>query len=139
MQKSTLVDEMSKLPKKTHLPVFWYEITVDVDRFSAYKWRASIGMIRFFYLYGHIGWMILGSFILLTMAIRGFNRAALKRTHRLRRQACEDERQLIESTHVDLDNNRLRQNQEVNGYMAPVIDEADESDEDSIVYNDEVE
>ena len=102
MKRSNLVPEMNKLPKSTHLPVFWYEITVDVDRFSAYKWRATIGMIRFFYLYGHIGWMIVGSFILMTMGIRGFNRAALSRTQRLAEEMREEEserQRLIESTH----------------------------------------
>lgn len=120
MRKSNLVAQMNNLPKQTFLPMFWYEIVVEVPTASALQWQFSMGLIRFFYLYGYIGWLIAGSFILLTMVIRGINRFALIRT--TSRQAHQDsqdeERLLIESSHVDLDGNRLRRGSEINGFLA---------------------
>lgn len=118
MKKSNLVPEMYKLPDETFLPVLWYEITVEADKYSAFKWKMTIGLIRFFYLYGYIGWLIFGTFILLTMAIRSVNRYALYKQDQILQQNLEDERLLIESSHVDLDNNRLRQICEINGFVS---------------------
>ena len=115
---------MNKLPKETYLPMFWYEITVEVDQASALEWQFTMGLIRFFFLYGYIGWLIFSSLILLTMVIRAVNRFALQRAEKAYRNSHgyslgEDERMLIESSHIDIDdNNRLRRLSEINGVVS---------------------
>ena len=124
MRKSNLVKQMNKLPKETYLPMFWYEITVEVDQASALEWQFTMGLIRFFFLYGYIGWLIFSSLILLTMVIRAVNRFALQRAEKAYRNSHgyslgEDERMLIESSHIDIDdNNRLRRLSEINGVVS---------------------
>ena len=114
LERSTLVSTMKKIQPVTYLPTLWYGIEVEVDDTNAVLLKFVTQLSKFLYRYLATVAIVISVFLILGIILRMSERLKSRNNYQLVENMTDS---MLESSRLDLDNGRLRTNDDVNGVI----------------------